>query len=211
MATTMGPRLDQTAHRRGRGGRAGGGQRTLKLMMLRLAGRSLFPALSTARTTAWYLPRGRRARWEKLHFEPPFARRRIARLHFRELAASDPLPWRKRQRFFPTIFPIETKTRRTPPRSFAVLALLFAQPPPSREVPDSEMRPERRFSELRFAVELGARLSLQPGPPNCFEFGMRAEKTSWYGEWSLLLAGRLLSWVEFQNGIATESSAAMPW
>src|SRR3954463_3237991 len=59
MATTMGPRLDQTAHRRGRGGRAGGGQRTLKLMMLRFAGRSLFPALSTARTTAWYLPRGR--------------------------------------------------------------------------------------------------------------------------------------------------------
>src|SRR4051812_30782653 len=219
MATTMGPRLDQTAHRRGRGGRAGGGQRTLKLMMLRFAGRSLFPALSTARTTAWYFPRGSRARCEKCHFEPPFASSRTGRLHLRLLRASEPLLVRKRQRFLPTSFPTETNTRRTPPRSLGVLALFFAQPPLSRDVPLSETRPRARLSERLLTFELGARLSMQrlpplgplSGPPNCFVFGMRAANTSWYGEWSRLLAARLLSCVEFQNGIATTSSAAMPW
>src|SRR3954465_1212524 len=185
MATTMGPRLDQTAHRRGRGGRAGGGQRTLKLMMLRFAGRSLFPALSTARTTAWYLPRGRRALCEKCHLAPPFASRRTGRLHLRLLDASVPLLVRKRHRFLPTIFATETYTRRTPPRSADDRAFLFApsrrprllspRPPRPRDVPLSETRPPPCFSDPRLTFELGARLSRQPGPPNCFEFGMRAE------------------------------------
>src|SRR3954465_9552459 len=128
MATTMARRLDQTAYRRVAGGGPGGRQRTLKLMMLRFAGRSLFPALSTARTTAWYLPRGRRALCEKCPLAPPFASRRTGRLHLRLLPARLPPVVRKRQRFLPTIFPIETNTRRTPPRSADDRALLFAQP-----------------------------------------------------------------------------------
>src|SRR5439155_14706050 len=157
-----------------------GRQRTVNLTVLRLPERSLFPALSTARTTGRYLPRGSRARFENRHCVVPLARSWMGRLHFL-VRLSLPLRVRNRHLCLAPSLATETSTRLTPPRSRRVRAAALAQPA-SRALPDREMRPFRRFSERFFTVDFGRFLSIQrlpplgppAGPPAAFVFGMRA-------------------------------------
>src|SRR5206468_12568538 len=72
----------------------------------------------------------------------------------------------------------------------------------------------RRFLSLMFfrrSLVRGALRSRHFGPPLARVLGIRAAETSWNGEYFFDDFRRFAYWVSFQNGIATWSSATMPW